>query len=223
MKTRTAPRAPRPLRPARLLLIIYMLLAPLFALAQTGRVKGGVSDPVLSRGIDSARVVLLRPDGSVVDSTRAEYVVQMRRGSGRGYTYIYPEVAKNEPAEFSFSGIAEGRYRLQISKKGFDTLEQDIEVKYSGRERSYDCGDLWLYRPSRNVGTATVTGTRLKFVYRGDTLVYNAAAIQTSDGDMLGHLIEKLPGARIDESGNIYVNGRKIESLLFIIMPTTAT
>lgn len=96
-------------------------------------------------------------------------------------------------------------------------------MKYSGRERAYDCGDLWLYRATRNVGTATVTGTRLKFVYRGDTLVYNAAAIQTSDGDMLGHLIEKLPGARIDESGNIYVNGRKVESLLFIIMPTTAT
>lgn len=112
MKTRTTPRAPRPLRPARLLLIIYMLLVPLFAPAQTGRVKSGVSDPVLSRGIDSARVVLLRPDGSVVDSTRAEYVVQMRRGSGRGYTYVYPEVAKNEPAEFSFSGIAEGSYRL---------------------------------------------------------------------------------------------------------------
>lgn len=58
-----------------------------------------------------------------------------------------------------------------------------------------------------------VTGTKVKFTYRGDTLVYNASAFNVPDGSMLDALVRQLPGAEIKSNGDIYVNGKKIDYL----------
>ena len=54
----------------------------------------------------------------------------------------------------------------------------------------------------------------LYFYHRGDTLVYDADAFQTAEGSMLDALIRQLPGAELTDQGEIFVNGRKVESLL---------
>lgn len=59
-----------------------------------------------------------------------------------------------------------------------------------------------------------VTATKIKMVYKGDTLVYNADAFRVAEGSMLDALIAMLPGASIDANGQISVNGVPIESLL---------
>lgn len=59
-----------------------------------------------------------------------------------------------------------------------------------------------------------MTGTKIKFFMKGDTLVYNADAFQLQEGSMLDALISQLPGAELDSDGRINVNGQLVESLM---------
>ena len=67
---------------------------------------------------------------------------------------------------------------------------------------------------SLNLDEVVVTATRVKFFYRGDTLVYDATAFQLPEGSMLDDLIRQLPGVTLNDKGEIFVNGRKVDELL---------
>ena len=74
---------------------------------------------------------------------------------------------------------------------------------------------VYLMRSMKGqLNEVTVTATKLKFHYKGDTLVYNADAFRLAEGSMLDALIEQLPGAELQNNGQIFVNGRKIDALL---------
>ena len=60
----------------------------------------------------------------------------------------------------------------------------------------------------------TVVASKVKMVMKGDTIVYNADAFNLAEGNMLDALIARLPGAKLEKDGRIYVNGRFIQSLL---------
>lgn len=49
---------------------------------------------------------------------------------------------------------------------------------------------------------------------KGDTLQFNADAFQLREGSMLDQLIAMLPGVELRTGGEIYVNGKKVQSLL---------
>lgn len=66
----------------------------------------------------------------------------------------------------------------------------------------------------RKLGTAMVTATRVKFYTKKDTLVFNADAFQMAEGSMLDALIKQLPGVELKDDGQIFVNGKYVESLL---------
>jgi len=65
-----------------------------------------------------------------------------------------------------------------------------------------------------NLNEVVVTATKIKMVMKGDTIVYDADAFRLSEGSMLDALIGQLPGAALDDKGQITVNGKKISSLL---------
>lgn len=75
---------------------------------------------------------------------------------------------------------------------------------------------VYMRRKAREVmlDEVIVKATKVKFSYRGDTLVYNADAFQLAEGSMLDALIRQLPGAELKDNGQILVNGRVVESLL---------
>ena len=64
------------------------------------------------------------------------------------------------------------------------------------------------------LGAAIVTATRVKFYTKKDTVVFNADAFEMAEGSMLDALIKQLPGVELRDNGQIYVNGRFVESLL---------
>jgi hypothetical protein len=79
-------------------------------------------------------------------------------------------------------------------------------------------GDIWLkridmQRESRVLNEVTVTGTKIKMVLRGDTVVYNADAFNLAEGSMLDALIRQLPGAELSKDGEIKVNGKKFKTM----------
>lgn len=51
-------------------------------------------------------------------------------------------------------------------------------------------------------------------VLNGDTIIYNADAFNLPEGSMLDALVSRLPGATLTRDGQIFVRGKKVESLL---------
>jgi hypothetical protein len=68
--------------------------------------------------------------------------------------------------------------------------------------------------PTNTLGEVTVTATKLKMFHRGDTIVYDATAFKLPDGSMLDDLIRQMPGVTMNDDGEIFVNGRKVDELL---------
>ena len=61
---------------------------------------------------------------------------------------------------------------------------------------------------------AVVTGRAAPVVVRKDTLVYSPDAYRTPEGSPIEELIKRIPGADVDEDGNITINGKQIKKIL---------
>lgn len=110
------------------------------------------------------------------------------------------------------SGI--GNYRLSVYKDGYSPYETTFRIGSVSENTKY-LRTITLDKDRyRNLEEVTVTGTRIKMVMRGDTVVFNAAAFQMAKGSMLDALVRQLPGATISQDGVIEVNGRKMNELL---------
>lgn len=148
-----------------------------------------------------AHVTLMRQDSTVVDTITC-------RGWQCDYRARFEVEAK--PA----------KYIVKAECEGYATNYQDYEVKRIARNRGFKMPDLNLKKLAQSdiykevdLDGVVVTGTKVKFTYRGDTLVYNASAFNVPDGSMLDALVRQLPGAEIKSNGDIYVNGKKIDYL----------
>ena len=110
----------------------------------------------------------------------------------------------------------EAQYILKLSKEGYETLYKDITYEPRGNKGIVIFEKTYLkYAPKERVlGAATVTATRVKFYTKKDTVVFNADAFEMAEGSMLDALIKQLPGVELRDNGQIYVNGRFVESLL---------
>ena len=114
-------------------------------------------------------------------------------------------------------GLERGKnYILRFTCNDYETeyISLDLTHTYK-RELFRNVPTVYLMRSMKGqLNEVTVTATKLKFHYKGDTLVYNADAFRLAEGSMLDALIEQLPGAELQNNGQIFVNGRKIDALL---------
>lgn len=108
-----------------------------------------------------------------------------------------------------------GTYLIEAYAEDYDTIRRTVMIEHIGsREFTRDMPDLVFYRTPRKLKEVSVIASKVKFYVNGDTLVYNADAFQVAAGSMLDVLIKQLPGVELKEGGEIYVNGRFVESLL---------
>ena len=111
-----------------------------------------------------------------------------------------------------------GQYILRVSHKDYFTEYFPFKVRLPRNSAlgMYLPGIVKMRkRPKDNMlGGVSIKATKVKMLYKGDTIVYNADAFQLSQGSMLDALIEQLPGAELHENGVITVNGKTVSSLL---------
>ena len=113
--------------------------------------------------------------------------------------------------DFSLEAPANGIYRLKISSVGYQTIQREVTLR---NNRSQELGELLMSPEAVMLKEAVVTGRAAQIVVRKDTLVYNPDAYRTPEGSPIEELIKRMPGAEVDEDGNITVNGKKIEKIL---------
>ena len=189
-------------------LIVFILLsfcgcAVLLAQSKTKKVclYGTVHNRMTGELLSGVKAELMTRDSSVVGDCCTEKYFQVGNTLCPWYFYVPKK---------------EAQYILKLSKEGYETLYKDITYEPRGNKRIVIFEKTYLkYAPKERVlGAATVTATRVKFYTKKDTVVFNADAFEMAEGSMLDALIKQLPGVELRDNGQIYVNGRFVESLL---------
>uniref|UniRef100_UPI003FEFBAA0 hypothetical protein n=1 Tax=Alloprevotella sp. TaxID=1872471 RepID=UPI003FEFBAA0 len=182
------------------------------ASAQNIVLTGEVINPITNEGVHEASVKVLNvANDNVLAVTKAKLnmIVEERDGNSTGYLDKNSGAVFNLKISSSFQDVV-----LIVSASGYDSVKKNIHI--DSEKKRIDVGTINLLpaMKQRNLNEATVTATKIKMYYKGDTLVYNADAFNVLKNESLRKLVLQLPNTKIEE-GVIYVNGKPIESLLF--------
>ena len=117
----------------------------------------------------------------------------------------------NNDGVFSVSARP-GKYVLKISYVGYLSYLKPLQLTSS--KPSINLGKIMLETDAILLNEAVVTAEAPQVTVAGDTLGYNASAYRTSEGAMLEELVKKLPGAEVDDDGNVKINGKEVKKLM---------
>ena len=165
-------------------------------------VQGSVVDNMTGIGV-TAKITLMTADSVVIDTITAQ-IEEMPYDIGNSKAYYV----------FKDAVTAKGKYIVKAEKEGYDVCYMNCELR-STREDYIGVKQIRMTKiVEHELKGVTVVASKVKMVMKGDTIVYNADAFNLAEGNMLDALIARLPGAKLEKDGRIYVNGRFIQSLL---------
>lgn len=182
----------------RVYLIIFLSFICLYSIAEDIHViSGSCVDNFTDEPVCGATVILMKTDSVVIDT-----VVTSTKGTwpdtGGVYRFLYSH---------------KGKFIIKVTAVGYDSYYQNVSIK-SKREEHVYVKPIRLNKSLTLLPEVSVAATKVKMVMHGDTIVYNADAFKLKEGSMLESLIKELPGTTINDQGQIFVNGRYVESLL---------
>ena len=117
----------------------------------------------------------------------------------------------NEKGNFYVEAPRPGTFRLRISSVGYQTLEREVTLR---RNERLEVGILLLESETTMLKETVITGRAAQVIVRKDTIMYNPEAFRTPEGSPIEELIKRIPGAEVDEDGNITINGKEVKKIL---------
>ena len=171
--------------------------------AQDLKLVGEVEDGFLHKPLTDVKITVMNPDSTVVTDS-VSFIICMTQSR------------MVEKVLFSVAVKAEKHdYLLRASRKGYEDAWQTVSVLSPDNEKRVTVPTFQMHRHmGGDLKEVVATATRVKMYHKGDTIVYDADAFKLPDGSMLDALIRQLPGVTIDDDGQIFVNGRKVDELL---------
>ena len=121
-------------------------------------------------------------------------------------------IASEMNGRFTLPKVAAGNYVLKVSYIGFKN--KFVPLKLASSAPRKDVGTIKLETDAILLSEAVVTAEVAAVQTKEDTVVFNAAAYKTTDGAMLEELVKKLPGAEVDEDGNVKINGKDLSKIM---------
>ena len=125
-------------------------------------------------------------------------------------TFVGGTVSNND-GNFAVEAPSNGTYRVRISSVGYETIEREVTLR---RDQNYELGRLLMSPESIMLSEAVVTAQAPQVVVKKDTLLYSPEAFRTPEGSAIEEFIKRMPGAEIDEDGNITINGKQVKKIL---------
>lgn len=171
---------------------VLLLAAPLSTYAQNKivTVSGRVIEAGTKEPVELAAVQLL----SLPDSTQVAGMTTSTQG--------YFSLSKQKP----------GKYLLKVSFIGYVT--KIIPVQLTANVPAKKMGNIELATDAVMLQEAVVVAEAPQVTVVEDTLMYNSSAYRTPEGAMLEELVKKLPGAEIDDDGNVKINGKDLKKIM---------
>lgn len=176
-----------------ILILSFLILIPLFLHAQSEdrklTISGQLHDVELKEPVSQATIQLFL----VTDSTFVGGTIS------------------NEKGIFSVEAPSSGTFRLRVSSIGYQTIEREVTLR---RNQNLDLGNLLLSSDNIMLKETVVTAQVAQVMARKDTLIYNPEAYRTPEGSAIEELIKRMPGAEVDDDGNITINGKQVKKIL---------
>ena len=113
---------------------------------------------------------------------------------------------------FSLSKQKPGKYLLKVSFIGYVT--KIIPVQLTANVPAKKMGNIELATDAVMLQEAVVVAEAPQVTVVEDTLMYNSSAYRTPEGAMLEEVVKKLPGAEIDDDGNVKINGKDLKKIM---------
>lgn len=172
-------------------LLLMAVMCPALMAQSKYTVKGSVIDHDDSEGLMGANIqVLSLPDSTMVTGAMAD-----------------------DFGAFTLHGLNKANYALKVSFMGYVTKVVPLNLK-DKKTHMVDVGYLTLSSDSKMLQEAIVTTTVAKVQVNGDSIQFNAEAYRTPQGSTLEALVKLLPGAEVDDDGNITINGKSVTKIL---------
>ena len=121
-------------------------------------------------------------------------------------------IATTAQGYFTLPKVKAGKYVLKVSYIGFQPTVLPLQL--SAQTPNKNVGTLTLKTDAVMLAEAVVTAEAPQVTVSEDTLMYNSSAYRTPEGAMLEELVKKLPGAEIDDDGNVKINGKDLKKIM---------
>ena len=185
------------------IITIILALIAMTAGAQQQReieLSGDVKDGFLKIPLSHAKVSICKADSSVLVDSAAMFTAYNRD--------LKPLFAKYTAKVTTDAKVL----LIHAQLKGYDDVWQRVSI---GKQTKVEMPTLEMRKMRElSLNEVVVKATRVKMFYRGDTIVYDATAFKLPQGSMLDDLIRQMPGVTLNDAGEIFVNGRKVDELL---------
>ena len=172
----------------KILFCTILMLVTVAAAAQKREITGTLLDKTSKEAIPLVTVQLLKTDSTFVTGT-------VTTDSGR----------------FVLNAPANERYLLRFTSVGYRTIIRHVQM---AEDHNLDMGSVSMLADAIMLKGAQITAQAQKVVLKEDTFVYNSAAFRTPEGSTIEELVKRLPGAQVDESGKITINGKEVKKIL---------
>ncbi len=169
----------------KLLLTLILLVGALPTMAQ--KITGTLVDKDTKEQVTQATVQLLKADSSFVGGT-----------------------ISGDDGRFSLKAPKAGRYILKLTCVGYPTTFRSVTVT---EDKDARMGEVTMKADAITLKGTTVTAIPPKVVVKADTFVYNSAAYRTPEGSVAEELVKRIPGATVDDDGNVTINGKKVSKV----------
>ncbi|MGN1236772.1 MAG: outer membrane beta-barrel protein, partial [Bacteroidaceae bacterium] len=187
------------------ILILLLLLSCIRINAQEEYkhvVFGSLEETITRKPVYDAKLTLLDADSVALSNP-----ILIGKGNTAGHLYASVSIKINKA----------GKYILRCEKEGYITSYNNFEIKKLYKNEA----TIKLEKPflikrqpkSNTLKEVAIKATKVKFYFKGDTLVYNADAFELAEGSMLDALINQLPDVELKKGGEIYVRGRRVNEL----------
>ncbi len=120
--------------------------------------------------------------------------------------------ASLQNGHFQLPAVVAGKYTLKVSFVGYTS--KSIPLTLSSGKTNYNIGKIIMKSDAIMMKEAVVTAAAAQVQVKEDTFVYNSSAYRVPEGSALEELVKKLPGAQVDDSGNITINGKEIKRIM---------
>ena len=171
----------------RFLLSLMAVLMAATVMAQDRKITGTISDKDTKEAIMQVTVQLLKTDSTFIKGALSD-----------------------ENGHFSLQAPQNGKYLLKLTSVGYKTEVKNITIAGG---KNVALGNIIMGADAIMLKGVVATGQAAKVTVKEDTFVYNAAAYRTPEGSVIEELVKKLPGAQVDESGKITINGREVKKI----------
>ena len=145
--------------------------------------------------------------GKVMEKDSQEAVIQATVALLKSDSTIVTNAITNMNGQFTMTAPKDGSYIVRITYVGFKPFTKRISVAGG---KAVNLGTISLAPDAIMLKGTTVTAHLAKVQSKGDTLIYNADAYRTPEGSVVEELVKRMPGAEVDDEGNIKINGKSV-------------